>query len=107
MLNTSSVRRHSLGVNFEQLRHFTSNPEAYRLRGESLVYDFTKAAAVIFTYELHRRLLEAGRATQAIAVHPGFSRTKLFQAQRERSSVENCFWPFATVVFGMVGPASP
>ncbi|MEV5574592.1 oxidoreductase [Spirillospora sp. NPDC052269] len=41
------------------------------------VYGQSKLANLLFTYELHRRLGEAGAATISLAAHPGGARTEL------------------------------
>jgi NAD(P)-dependent dehydrogenase (short-subunit alcohol dehydrogenase family) len=41
-------------------------------------YSDSKLANVLFTFELQRRLVSAGRETRAMAVHPGMVRTNLF-----------------------------
>ncbi|MGW4058479.1 SDR family NAD(P)-dependent oxidoreductase [Amycolatopsis sp. NPDC004747] len=40
-------------------------------------YNQSKLANLLFTHELQRRLTEAGRATLAVAAHPGVARTGL------------------------------
>ena len=40
-------------------------------------YTRSKLANLLFTYELQRRLVAAGAATQALAAHPGWSSTEL------------------------------
>lgn len=42
-------------------------------------YAQSKLANLLFTYELARRLAEAGAATTALAAHPGLARTALFR----------------------------
>jgi NAD(P)-dependent dehydrogenase (short-subunit alcohol dehydrogenase family) len=52
-------------------------------RGYSRIasYGRSKLANLLFTYELQRRLDEAGAATIAVAAHPGVSRTELGRHQ--------------------------
>jgi len=43
----------------------------------SAAYRRSKLANLLFTYELQRRLAQAGAATVALAAHPGYARTEL------------------------------
>nr|WP_243407243.1 SDR family NAD(P)-dependent oxidoreductase [Frankia canadensis] len=57
-------------------------------RRARLPYPTSKLAALLFTYELHRRLAAAGAPTLAVAAHPGIARTALV---RTRSPVIRAF----------------
>jgi protochlorophyllide reductase len=59
------------------------------------VYFQSKLANLLFTAELHRRLVGAGSDTMAVAAHPGWSRTDL---GREGSGLSNRFSGLAALV---------
>lgn len=48
-------------------------------------YAQSKLANLLFTFELQRRLRAAGSPVRAVAAHPGYAATRLFDAQMERS----------------------
>ena len=55
--------------------------------GRWIAYGNTKLANLAFTYELDRRLREAGAPTIAVAVHPGWARTELFRPEPRDTAV--------------------
>ncbi|HEX3779590.1 MAG TPA: SDR family NAD(P)-dependent oxidoreductase [Pseudonocardiaceae bacterium] len=68
---TISSNAHKGGrINFDDL----GSDERYR---RTAAYAQSKLANLLFTYELQRRLAEAGAETIAVAAHPGGSRTEL------------------------------
>ncbi|MGH2633278.1 MAG: oxidoreductase [Tepidiformaceae bacterium] len=56
-------------------------------------YGQSKLANLLFTYELQERLAAAGRATIAVAAHPGWARTGL-----QRHAADHWWWTPATWV---------
>jgi NAD(P)-dependent dehydrogenase (short-subunit alcohol dehydrogenase family) len=58
----------------------------------SQAYSDSKLANLLFTFELQRRLSEAGSSVRALAVHPGMVRTNLFGHR-----------PVQAAVFGFLG----
>jgi NAD(P)-dependent dehydrogenase (short-subunit alcohol dehydrogenase family) len=70
---TVSSNGHRLGrINFGDL-------QSERRYSRTRAYGQSKLANLLFTYELQDRLTRAGAATQALAAHPGTSRTNLTQ----------------------------
>jgi len=68
---TVSSNAHKGGrINFDDLQ----SAQRY---GRMAAYGQSKLANLLFTYELQRRLAEAGAETIAVAAHPGGSRTEL------------------------------
>jgi NAD(P)-dependent dehydrogenase (short-subunit alcohol dehydrogenase family) len=58
----------------------------------SQAYSDSKLANLLFTFELQRRLSEAGSSVRALAVHPGMVRTNLFGHR-----------PVQAAIFGFLG----
>jgi NAD(P)-dependent dehydrogenase (short-subunit alcohol dehydrogenase family) len=59
------------------------NPQVYR---PYQAYAASKLANLLFSYELHRRLLASGSSARSIACHPGWSDTQLLDSARRRGS---------------------
>ena len=59
-----------------------------------VAYGMSKAANLLFTYELNKRLKKAGSGIISIATHPGYTATNL---QKSRFP----FWEFANSHFAM------
>jgi len=53
-------------------------------------YGQSKLANLLFTYELHRKLVAAGQSTIAVAAHPGWTETNL----QQHSGMASFFNPF-------------
>ncbi|MGH3158500.1 MAG: oxidoreductase [Streptosporangiaceae bacterium] len=65
-------------------------------------YGRSKLANLLFTYELQRRLAAAGAATEALAAHPGTSRTELTRNLPAVMKVGAMFLPMQGSVMGAV-----
>ncbi|NOK62429.1 MAG: SDR family NAD(P)-dependent oxidoreductase [Chloroflexi bacterium AL-W] len=70
IVNISSSAQYMGKINFNDLQH-TRSYSRY------LVYSQSKLANVLFTFELQRRLEQAGFDTISVVTHPGFSSTHL------------------------------
>lgn len=70
IVNVSSSAQYMGKINFDDLQH-TRSYSRY------LVYSQSKLANVLFTFELQRRLEQAGFDTISVVTHPGFSSTHL------------------------------
>jgi NAD(P)-dependent dehydrogenase (short-subunit alcohol dehydrogenase family) len=65
-------------------------------------YGRSKLANLLFTYELQRKLAAAGAATEALAAHPGTSRTELTRHLPLWMSVGAFFLPMQPSAMGAV-----
>jgi NAD(P)-dependent dehydrogenase (short-subunit alcohol dehydrogenase family) len=65
-------------------------------------YGRSKLANLLFTYELQRKLAAAGAATEALAAHPGSSRTELTRNLPAWMRLGAVFWPMQGSVMGAV-----
>jgi NAD(P)-dependent dehydrogenase (short-subunit alcohol dehydrogenase family) len=65
-------------------------------------YGRSKLANLLFTYELQRRLAAAGAATEALAAHPGTSRTELVRHLPAWMRVGAVFMPMQGSAMGAV-----
>ncbi|MEM8530510.1 MAG: oxidoreductase [Chloroflexota bacterium] len=70
IVNVSSSAQYMGKINFDDLQH-TKSYSRYQ------VYSQSKLANVLFTFELQRRLEQAGFDTISAVTHPGFSSTHL------------------------------
>ncbi len=89
--NARIVTLSSLAHNWWKIQlddlHFTSGYTARRAYGQS------KLACLMFSYELARRLEQAGSKTRSVAAHPGFSSTSLF---RDMPKIARVLMPLVT-----------
>lgn len=84
IINVSSIAHHFGSIHFEDLQ------SRHRYRAGQ-AYAQSKLANLLFTYELQRRLQNAGSETLAVACHPGWARTEL-QRHVETSGIRG--WLF-------------
>ena len=74
VVNVSSLAHRGERIDFDALRFERNGYNRWRAYGRS------KLANLLFTYELHRRLQNAGlRHVESVAAHPGVSKTNIAQ----------------------------
>jgi NAD(P)-dependent dehydrogenase (short-subunit alcohol dehydrogenase family) len=84
---TISSNGHKVGrINFDDLQ----SEQRYRRAG---AYAQSKLANLLFTYELQRRLADAGAPTIAVAAHPGTARTGLVRNLPAFAQVGSLLFP--------------
>ena len=89
VVSLSSLAHRWSGIHFDDI-NFTRDYDKRQAYGQS------KLACLMFSYELQRRLSEAGASAISVAAHPGVSSTNLFQ---HLPGTARLFAPLLSVVF--------
>lgn len=71
------IINHSSGAHMFAAKNFTSDLMSEKSYGPWIAYGNSKAANLLFTYELNDRLNKANKDIISIAVHPGYTSTNL------------------------------
>lgn len=96
---SSQAHRLTPGIDFDDLNWEGRRYKAWQAYGDS------KLANLLFHYELHRRLTQAGRNCTAVAAHPGYAATHLqfVAAEQKQSRVEAMFMHVGNTLLAQSG----
>lgn len=96
---SSQAHRLTPGIDFDDLNWERRRYRPWQAYGDS------KLANLLFHYELHRQLSQAGRNCTAVAAHPGYAATRLqfVAAEQKQSRVEAMFMHVGNTLLAQSG----